>query len=223
MSSIFSNVFSKYDASIQQLEENITKYDVSMTKLHEYLDLSLENEDFSYNVYQSSDTTISTMNTFLADLTESSNEIHDNIVSDISNTDFSEHAEFLNSQYEEVDEKISEYNSKVDKYNMIQNQIFTNEQSETDTMVFRNYMLMITWFFIACIILIIALLSIYEDRNVVKIYTKIAFIFITIYVMYMLYKYYTMQHTTSDAKKKVQIIIHRKKKSEHEKDDSEDE
>ena len=106
---------------------------------------------------------------------------------------------------------------------MIQNQIFTNEQSKTDTLVFRNYMFMISWFFIACIILIISLLSIYEDRNVVKIYTKIAFIFITIYVMYMLYKYYTMQHTTSDAKKKVQIIIRRKNKSKDDKDESVDE
>ena len=36
-----------------------------MSQLQEYLDLSLENEDFSYNIYESSDPTISSMNTFL--------------------------------------------------------------------------------------------------------------------------------------------------------------
>jgi ABC-type multidrug transport system fused ATPase/permease subunit len=211
MSSIFSNVFSKYESSISDLDANIAVYDSSMISLYSSLQSSVQNEDFSYNEYEKSEPTITYMNSYLSELTEDSNNIHDTIVEDISNTDFLEHAEFITFQHEKLKSNIRDYNSKIDEYNSINDEILTNKKQEKDTQVFRNYMLMISWFFITCIILVIALLTIFESTDAISIYTRVALIFIVSYIIYIIYKYYTIQKKSSDLKQKVKLIIHRKK------------
>ena len=211
MSSIFSNVFSKYESSIAELDAGIEVYDSSMISLHSSLQSSVEDEDFSYDVYEDTSPTITSMNSYLAELTEDSNNIHDTIVADISNTDFLEHTEFITAQHEMVKSNIQDYNSKIDEYNSIEDDIITNKKQEKDTQVFRNYMLMISWFFITCIIMVISLLTIVESTEQISIYTKIAFWFIVSYIIYMIYNYYKIQNKTSDLKQKIKLIIHRKK------------